>query len=170
MQRILGIDPGSRVTGFGVIDSDGVKSRHIASGCIRLDGEVAGRLAEIFTGIGEVVDAYRPSACAIENIFIAKNAMSALKLGQARGAAICALAVTGLDVHEYSPREVKQALVGGGGADKRQVAYMVALLLNHRDPMKLDESDALAVALCHAHSRHLQARLADQARRAGVRR
>ena len=165
MQRILGIDPGSRVTGFGVIDSDGRRNRHVASGCIRLDGEVAVRLGDIYTAISALITEYRPVSCAIENIFMSKNAMSALKLGQARGAAICALAVGGLAVHEYSPREVKQALVGGGGADKHQVAYMVALLLNYRDPMKLDESDALAVALCHAHSRPLNARLAGGARR-----
>jgi len=159
-QRILGIDPGSRVTGFGIIDSDGNRSRYVASGCIRLDGEVAARLAGIFAAVSDLVRDYRPTACAIEDIFVAKNAMSALKLGQARGAAICAMAAAGFAVHEYAPREIKQALVGGGGADKAQVAYMVALLLNHREAMKADESDALAVALCHAHGQRLTARLA----------
>jgi crossover junction endodeoxyribonuclease RuvC len=133
----------------------------VASGCIRLDGAVAARLARIFDAIGSLIAEHRPAAGVIENIFVAKNAMSALKLGQARGAAICAMAVAGLDVHEYSPREVKQALVGGGGADKSQVAYMVGLLLNRRQvAMKLDESDALAVALCHAHGQRLNVRLA----------
>ena len=153
MTRILGIDPGSRVTGFGVIDSDGRYSRHVASGVIRTaDGEFPERLGQIFTGIQEVIRAHRPDQVAIEQVFVAKNAASALKLGQARGAAITAAVTTALPVFEYTPRSVKQALVGTGAADKEQVQHMIRVLLSLGGRMGLDESDALAIALCHAHS------------------
>ena len=152
--RILGIDPGSRATGYGVVESDGRHSRALASGCIRtLAGDFPRRLGEIFTALGEVVDRYQPDQAAVEQVFVAANADSALKLGQARGAAVTAMVVAGLPVYEYSPRAVKQALVGTGGADKAQVQHMVRLLLGLQGrSLGLDESDALAVALCHAHT------------------
>ena len=154
MPRILGIDPGSRVTGYGVIDSDGRRSALVASGCIKTRGVDFGqRLGEIYLGIQAVVNESQPEEVAIESVFVARNPGSALKLGQARGAAISAVVVAGCAVAEYSPRAIKQALVGTGGAEKEQVQHMIRLLLGTRQKMALDESDALAVALCHAHSR-----------------
>lgn len=153
MARILGIDPGSRITGFGVIDSDGRQSRHVASGVIRTgSGEFPERLGEIFRGVREIVEAHAPTQVAIEQVFVSKNASSALKLGQARGAAIAAAVTRELPVFEYTPRAVKQALVGTGAADKEQVQHMIRILLSLKQKMGLDESDALAIALCHAHS------------------
>ncbi len=158
--RILGIDPGSRITGFGIIDSDGRRSVHVASGCIRtgVDGLPA-RLQVIFAGVQALMAQYRPAAVAVEQVFMARNADSALKLGQARSAAICATFDAGAEVFEYAARAVKQAVVGIGHADKTQVSHMVAVLLNHRAALESDAADALAVALCHAHTRPLQARL-----------
>ncbi len=164
MVRILGIDPGSRVTGFGIIDSDGSRSRHVVSGCVRTGGnDFAARLGEIYRELRAVIARHGPQQVAIEQVFMAKNASAALKLGQARGAAIVAAVDGELPVFEYSAREVKQALVGKGGAEKEQVQYMVQLLLGVRREMPLDESDALAVALCHAHHHALQARLEGRA-------
>jgi crossover junction endodeoxyribonuclease RuvC len=159
--RILGIDPGSRITGYGIIDSDGRRSVHVASGCIRTgDGSLAARLQLIFEGVARLMAHYRPAAVAVEQVFMARNADSALKLGQARSAAICATFGVGAEVFEYAPRAVKQAVVGLGHADKTQVGHMVAVLLNHRDALQVDAADALAVALCHAHTRPLASRLA----------
>ena len=154
MRRILGIDPGSRVTGYGVIESDGIRSRHIASGCIRAQGDdFPARLGVIFEGVSEVITQHEPAETAIEQVFLAHNAASALKLGQARGAAVCAAVTRGLPVREYSPRLVKQAIVGTGGADKAQVQHMVRLMLNLvGQELTPDQADALAVALSHAHS------------------
>ncbi len=150
---ILGIDPGSRVTGYGVVVSDGRHSRYVASGCVRTSGgDFPGRLGEIFRGIDEVLREHRPQQIAVEQVFMAKNAGSALKLGQARGAAIVAAVNHDLPVFEYAPRAVKQALVGNGGADKEQVQHMIRVLLGLQGRMALDESDALALALCHAHT------------------
>ena len=159
--RILGIDPGSRITGFGIIDSDGRRSVHVASGCIRTaDTALPARLQTIFRGVQQVMAQYRPAAVAVEQVFMARNADSALKLGQARSAAICATFDGAAEVFEYAARAIKQAVVGIGQADKAQVSHMVAVLLNHRDALPVDASDALAVALCHAHTRPLTARLA----------
>lgn len=159
--RILGIDPGSRVTGYGVIDSDGVKLRYVASGCIRTEvAELAPRLKVIYAGVRALVDEHRPSEVAVEKVFVHRNADSALKLGQARSAAICATFTDGVEVHEYAARAVKQAVVGQGGAEKTQVQHMVQVLLRLGKTLLADEADALAVALCHAHSRTLAARLA----------
>ena len=153
MRRILGIDPGSRVTGYGIIESDGIKSRHIASGCIRVAGdEFPLRLGVIYRELSELVENYHPDEMAIEQIFVAKNPLSALKLGQARGAAICACVVAGLSVAEYTPRMIKQAVVGTGKADKEQVQHMVKQILNLQEKLAADQADALAVALSHAHS------------------
>ncbi len=152
MTRILGIDPGSRVTGFGIIDADGTSLRLVAAGCVRsVDGDFPTRLKIVYDGILEVVSQYLPEVLAIEQVFVQKNADSALKLGQARGAAICAGLARKLPVYEYATRQIKQALVGKGGADKQQVQYMVKMLLNFRGELPLDASDALAVAVCHAH-------------------
>lgn len=159
--RILGIDPGSRVTGYGIIESDGRRSVHLASGCLRTgDGALADRLEVIFRGVARLVAEYRPAAVAVERVFVARNADSALKLGQARSAAICATFGAGAEVFEYAPRAIKQAVVGLGQADKAQVGHMVGVLLNHRVPLAPDAADALAAALCHAHTRPLAERLA----------
>ena len=153
MRRILGIDPGSRTTGYGIIASDGMRSVHVASGCIRVDGrELPQRLGEIFRQVSDVVREFAPEEMAIEQVFMARNAASALKLGQARGAAICAGVTAGLPVFEYSPRSVKLSVVGTGAADKAQVQHMVARLLDLRQKLAEDQADALAVALSHAHA------------------
>lgn len=160
--RILGIDPGSRVTGFGIIDTDGRRSTHVASGCIRAGVDaLPARLQVIYSGVQALMAQYRPAAVAVEQVFMARNADSALKLGQARSAAICATFNEGAEVFEYAARAVKQSIVGLGHADKAQVSHMVAVLLNHRAALESDAADALAVALCHAHTRPLQVRLAN---------
>jgi crossover junction endodeoxyribonuclease RuvC len=149
--RILGIDPGSRLTGYGVIDVDGERLSHVASGCVRVVGNGLGeRLRAIFEGVGEVIDSYRPMEMAIERVFLYRNVDSALKLGQARGAAICATALQSIPTYEYTPSQVKEAVVGGGSAAKTQVQYMMRLLLRLPQPPTPDAADALAVAVCHA--------------------
>ena len=153
MRLILGIDPGSRVTGYGIIQSNGVRSRHVASGCIQIAHETfPERLGGIFRQLSELVADYRPVEMAIEQVFMAKNANSALKLGQARGAAICACVMAGLPVFEYAPRAIKQAVVGSGSADKDQVQHMIKHILQLDESLKPDQSDALAVAISHAHA------------------
>jgi crossover junction endodeoxyribonuclease RuvC len=154
MNIILGIDPGSRITGYGIIRSDGQRHQYIASGTILASQakDLPGRLSLIFEGISEVVQRYSPMEAAIEEVFMATNANAALKLGQARGAAITAMAAKGLTVAEYAARSVKQAVSGYGAADKSQVQYMVKLLLNVVGMSAIDATDALAVAICHAQS------------------
>jgi crossover junction endodeoxyribonuclease RuvC len=153
--RILGIDPGSRLTGYGIIETTSNQTRYIASGSIRTESEnFPARLKEIFDGLTQIIQQYQPEQMAIEQVFMHKNADSALKLGQARGAAICATLAQGLMVEEYAARQVKQALVGKGNAEKQQVQHMVKILLRLQGDMSLDASDALAISLCHAH--HLQ--------------
>jgi len=153
MRRILGIDPGSVVTGYGVIESNGIRSTHIASGCIRVAGaDFPQRLGDIFEKIAAVVETHQPEEMAIEQVFVSKNPSSALKLGQARGAAICACVVAGLPVAEYTPRMIKQAIAGYGNADKEQVQVMVKQLLGLDQKLAADQSDALAIALGHAHA------------------
>ena len=155
MRRILGIDPGSRVTGYGIVDVRGQKVEYVDSGCIRLaEEDMPVRLMMIHQGIEELVRRYRPQEFAIEAIFVHKNPNSALKLGQARGVAICAAVLAGLPVSEYAAKSIKQSVVGKGAADKSQVQYMVKLLLNQSGKIQSDAADALAVALTHAH--HLQ--------------
>ncbi len=152
MTRVLGIDPGSRVTGYGLIESDGVRSRHLHSGCIRTtSGDFPQRLGEIFNGIAVLLDEWSPQEVAIEQVFVSRNAATALKLGQARGAAISAIVVRGLPVFEYTPAAVKQGLVGNGRAEKEQVQHMIRVILGLQGALTLDQSDALAIALCHAH-------------------
>lgn len=165
MARILGIDPGSLSTGYGIVDSAGQSLKHVASGCIRTGGdEFATRLRDIYFGIGGIVEQYAPDEVAVERTFVHKNADSALKLGQARAAAICGTLSKSLPLHEYSPREVKLAVVGKGGAGKEQVQHMMRVLLGLKGALQADSADALAVAICHAHSRGLKAELAAMAR------
>lgn len=153
MAIILGIDPGSRTTGYGVIESSQGKLRYIASGCIRLEGaELAPRLHVIFKSVCQLIQQFHPTEFAIEEVFLAKNASSALKLGQARGAAIVAACDSDLPVSEYSARKVKQAVVGKGSADKAQVQQMVMYILGLEVSPQADAADALAIALCHAHT------------------
>lgn len=151
---ILGIDPGSQSTGFGVITVEGGALRYQASGCIRTKGgELPGRLRIIFDGAARLVEQYRPDEICVERVFMHRNADSALKLGQARAAALCGTFVHDVPVHEYAAREVKLAVTGSGGAEKVQVAHMVRQLLAVRGPLAADAADALAVAICHAQLR-----------------
>ncbi|MGI9262430.1 MAG: crossover junction endodeoxyribonuclease RuvC [Woeseiaceae bacterium] len=154
--RILGIDPGSRLTGFGIVDCAGQDSTYVASGSVRsIDGEFPERLKLIFEAIGEITDQYRPDVVAVESVFMHKNAGSALKLGHARSAAICATFSLEISVYEYAPREIKQAIVGTGAATKEQVQHMIKHLLKLEGDPAPDAADALATALCHANRRNL---------------
>jgi len=149
---ILGVDPGSRITGYGVIRAEGRHIEYLDSGCIRVgEKPMAQRLQTIFQSLATLIGEYRPEEFAIEQVFMARNPDSALKLGQARGAAIVSAANSGLAVHEYSARQVKQAVVGKGGADKSQVQHMVQVLLSLSRKPQADAADALAIAMCHAH-------------------
>jgi crossover junction endodeoxyribonuclease RuvC len=154
MTVIIGIDPGSRRTGYGIIRLQGHKQLYVASGHVDVSHHPAlMRLRQLYLAIQTVVEQYHPEEAAIEQIFMKDNPSSALKLGQARGAVIVALE---MPVTEYSAREVKKSVVGSGAADKSQVQYMVARLLNIKTKLQADEADALAVALCHAQSRHVK--------------
>lgn len=167
MTRILGIDPGSLSTGYGIVDSEGQKLRYVACGNIRSGGgSLPKRLEEIYFAVAALVEQYSPDEVAVERAFVHKNADSALKLGQARAAAICGTLARKLPLHEYSPREVKQAVVGKGGADKLQVQHMMRVLLGLKGELQADGADALAIAVCHANSRGLKAELALLAREA----
>jgi crossover junction endodeoxyribonuclease RuvC len=158
--RILGLDPGSIRTGYGVIDCVAGREIHVASGCIRVgSGGIATRLRQIFDSLQALVAEYRPDEVAIERVFMHKNADSALKLGQARGAALCAAGGTAV-IHEYAPRAIKLAITGYGAADKQQVVHMVTMLLALTRRPGTDEADALAIALCHAQSRRVLAAVA----------
>ena len=153
MTVILGIDPGSRRTGFGVIRLDGNRTDYISSGCIRIPAtELPARLKVIFDSVNEIIARHSPDEVAIESVFMAKSAGSALKLGQARGAAIVAAVSQEIPVHEYEARKVKQSVVGNGAATKLQVQHMVKTLLKLSGDPQEDAADALAVALCHAHT------------------
>ncbi len=161
---ILGIDPGSRLTGYGVVRQHGSKFEYIASGCIRMTlGEMPDRLAQIFDGVREIIHQTQPDVFAIEQVFMARNPDSALKLGQARGAAIVAAKFCDLPVFEYSARQVKQSVVGTGAAAKEQVQHMVRTLLKLPANPQADAADALAVALCHGHTQQSLIHLAGQA-------
>ena len=149
---ILGIDPGSRVTGYGVIAVDKGKNYYLASGCIRLTSkDWLEKCDALYESLQEVIRLYQPTEAAIERIFMYVNPAAALKLGQARGAAITALAHHHLVLSEYTARQVKQAVVGYGAAEKKQVQQMVKVLLALSGTPQVDASDALAIALCHAH-------------------
>lgn len=150
--RILGIDPGLRVTGFGVLDKTGQQLNYVASGCIKSpDGELPERLKTILNSLGEVIALHRPDQIAVEMVFVNVNPQSTLMLGQARGAAICAAVLANLPVAEYTALQVKQAVVGNGHADKEQVQQMVQRLLKLSGTPGPDAADALACAICHAH-------------------
>lgn len=154
--RILGLDPGSQRTGYAIVETQAGRIAYIVSGAIRTRGEsLTERLQEIFVGVESLASEFRPDEVAIERVFMHRNADSALKLGQARGAALSATFAARPRVFEYAPREVKLAVVGTGAAQKEQVQVMVKRLLNISGPLTEDAADALAIALCHAHSRRL---------------
>ena len=152
---MIGIDPGSRCTGYGIIDSDGFRHRYVASGYINIKGdELPDRLGSIFNEIGLIIEQWQPVTMGVEQVFVNKNIDSALKLGQARGAAICAAINADLNVGEYTPRAIKKAVVGTGAADKSQIQQMMKLLLKLDFEPQSDEADGLAIAVCHAN--HMQ--------------
>ena len=154
MTLILGIDPGSRITGYGVVQDTGRGCVYVASGCIRTgNGEMHERLQIVYRGVREVIQTYGPVTMGIEKVFMGRNADSALKLGQARGAAIVAGGEESLEIAEYTATQIKQAVAGTGGANKEQVMMMVMHLLKLTSKPQIDASDALAIALCHAHTR-----------------
>ena len=169
--RIIGIDPGSRFTGYGIVEVQGTRSRCIAQGRIVCgDGELPGRLLTILRELGGIIAEHRPQEAAIEEVFVRMNAGSALVLGQARGAAICALAGSGLPVAEYAPARIKASVVGHGRAEKKQIQHMVSVMLNLHESVTADAGDALAVALCHAQWRSAPAAgAAPKSRRTGLR-
>jgi len=154
IRRILGVDPGSRITGIGVIEYQSLaKPNCLFGGNIHLTAkDMPTRLGTLFIEIQAIAQTYRPTELAIEQVFVQKNPASALKLGQARGVAIAAAMAMNLPVFEYSARQVKQAIVGRGGAEKSQVQHMMQILLTLQDKPQADTADALAVALCHLHS------------------
>lgn len=161
MSVILGIDPGSRVTGYGLVNSVGNKLEFIACGCVRTESaSQAERLKKIFDGICQVIEEFSPQQSAIEEVFMGRNPASALKLGQARGSAMVACLHHDLPVAEYSARKVKQAVVGSGAADKLQVQHMVKALLSISANIAEDAADALAVAICHANTEASLVRMA----------
>lgn len=163
---ILGIDPGSRLTGYGIVRYQSGKFDYLSSGCIKTTGdEIAGRLDIIFKGVSELIAQYQPKEFAIESVFMAKNPDSALKLGQARGAAIVAATQFDLPVAEYAARQIKQSVVGKGNADKTQVQHMVRHILKLPGTPQADAADALAVALCHGHTHQSLINMSGQASR-----
>lgn len=155
--RIIGIDPGSRSTGYGVIDSDGLRHNYVTSGFISVKGdELPERLGAIFNEISVIISEWQPQTMGVEQVFVNKNVDSALKLGQARGAAICAGINAQLDVGEYTPRAIKKAVVGNGSADKQQIQQMMKILLKLDFLPQSDEADGLAIAVCHANHMHVK--------------
>ncbi|QSX31616.1 MULTISPECIES: crossover junction endodeoxyribonuclease RuvC [Shewanella] len=165
MAIILGVDPGSRITGYGIIQCQGRHQQYLGSGCIRTQSEdLPLRLKQIFDGLTEIIRQYQPTEFAIERVFLAKNADSALKLGQARGAAIVAATVAGLPVSEYSATQIKSAVVGTGRAQKAQVQHMIQQLLKLPAAPQADAADALGVAMCHYHTCQSLVALGGQAR------
>ena len=154
--RILGIDPGSQRTGVGIVDADdGGRVTHVHHAPLLLlgDGDFPQRLKRLLDGLGEVIEKYQPQEVAIEKVFMARNPDSALKLGQARGAAMCAAVLRDLPIHEYAAKEIKLAVVGSGGAEKSQIQHMVGIMLGLQGKLQADAADALAVAITHAHVR-----------------
>lgn len=163
MSLILGIDPGSRITGYGIIKTTGSTKNYIASGCIKTqDGSLPSRLHEIYKGLDTIIETYKPAIMAIEEVFVAHNPLAALKLGQARGVAIVVGTNHGLHVSEYAAREVKKAVVGTGAASKNQVQHMVKILLKLPALPQADAADALAVALCHINQQKYLLKLAQK--------
>ncbi len=171
MVRIVGIDPGLRRTGWGIIESDGVRLSYVASGLVTSTNDelLSFRLREIFEGIQSVLASFSPREAAVEETFVNDNARATLKLGQARGIALLAPAMRGLAVAEYPPNLIKKAVVGAGHAEKRQVQAMVKFLLPRADFKSADEADALAIAICHANHRLSAQRVARLAAKEPVR-
>ena len=159
--RVLGIDPGSAVTGWGIVETAGTSLIHLAHGTVVTAGihGQAARLERIYRGLEEVIDSYNPDGVCVERVFFARNPQSALKLGQARGVAILAAARRSLAVHEYAAVEIKAAVVGYGHATKHQVQMMIASLLRLTGKLPADAADALAAAICHLHMQVLRAHL-----------
>ncbi|MEO5335643.1 MAG: crossover junction endodeoxyribonuclease RuvC [Magnetospirillum sp. WYHS-4] len=159
--RLLGLDPGLRTTGWGVIEVEGNRLAHVADGAVRSDEtlSLAERLAQLYEGLVDVVRHHRPAEAAVEQTYVNRNPETTLKLGQARGVALLAPALAGVPVHEYAPSLVKKSLVGTGAAGKEQVQAMVRMLLPGCLPSGADAADALAVAICHAHHRATALRL-----------
>lgn len=157
MTLVLGIDPGSQITGYGFVQSDAQRHSWVASGHIKTDTQapMPERLLTIYEALLKLIEKHQPEEVAIEDVFVARSAAAALKLGQARASALLAAASAGLPVSEYQPRKVKKSVVGTGGATKEQVQLMVRLLLKMRRPPQADAADALALAICHANHRHI---------------
>jgi crossover junction endodeoxyribonuclease RuvC len=155
MIRIIGVDPGLRRTGWGIVESDGVRLSFVASGVIKaaIDGDLAYRLRDIYEGLFSVISAFTPAEAAVEETFVNDNPRATLKLGQARGVALLVPAMLGLKVAEYTPNLIKKSVVGAGHAEKSQVQMMVKLLLPKATFDSADAADALAIAICHAHHR-----------------
>tara|TARA_R110000868_G_scaffold1554_3_gene12462 strand:- start:28312 stop:28821 length:510 start_codon:yes stop_codon:yes gene_type:complete len=166
--RLLGLDPGLRRSGWGVIEIDGSRLVHIASGAVTSDSKapLAERLSQLFTALTAIVETHRPDEAAVEETFVNKNPASTLKLGQARGAVMLAPAQLGIPVAEYAANLIKKSLVGNGHADKNQIQAMINILLPGAKPQTADAADALAVAICHAHHRRAPA-IAEALRVAG---
>ena len=160
--RVIGIDPGTRHLGWGVLEREGTKVTHVAHGVIDvdLDGDLADRLVEIDTALEAIIGEHRPHVGAVESLFFAKNAQSAAKLGHARGVVLLRLARAELPIHEYAPALVKRSIAGKGAADKKQVAMVITAILRLPAPPRSDAADALAVALTHLHVASFQAALA----------
>lgn len=161
--RVLGIDPGSRITGVGVVEADGQALRHIHSACIRVgEGDLGPRLARIYRGVADVIDQHGPEEVALEQVFLARNPHAALVLGHARGSALLAAVHSQRVVAHYSALEIKRAVVGTGRAAKAQVQYMVKMLLGLERNPPADAADALACAICHIHTRQMAARVSSR--------
>lgn len=157
MATVLGIDPGSRYTGWGIVRANGNELRHVSHGVIKLGNKAMDlRLREIYIGVSDLISQNEIDRFAIETSFVSDNPQTAIKLGQARGVAIAAAAVNELPVAEYAPREIKQATVGSGRATKEQIQYMVKVLLSLKDVPDSDSADALAVAICDLHAKRYQ--------------
>lgn len=158
--RVIGIDPGSRVTGYGIIDYQNGSVSYCGSGCIRTgEGPIAPRLKVIYEGVSELVSQFSPVCMAIEETFLSKNVQSTVKLSEARASAMVAGANLGLDVYEYTPQQIKQSVVGYGWADKEQVQYMVKTILRLNGQPQSDSADALACAICHAFTYTVTSRM-----------
>jgi len=160
MIRILGIDPGSRLTGYGIVELHSNRAISVSNGCLRVgEGELAQRLKLIHQGIQQLIEEYQPQEAAIESVFVHRNVDSALKLGQARGTAITAISLNDIPIFEYAPAVIKKSVVGRGNAGKPQVQHMVSAILGLPKGLQSDAADALAVALCHGHVRNTPVQL-----------
>ena len=162
--RVLGIDPGSQITGLGIVDAQSSQLTHVFSESLKLPkAELSERLAKIYQRVHDVIQQYQPDVIALEKVFIAKNPQSALVLGHARGAAMVAAVNSGITTTEYSATEIKKTIVGRGRADKAQIQHMVRVLLGLRVAPDVDASDALACAICHVHQQQIQQAMNKQA-------